>query len=52
MTEKNETSKPAEKKEQKRKKPVFVLPSGTLADRQILEEAFEIIDYQESPKKK
>ena len=52
MTEKNETSKPEEKKEQKRKKPVFVLPSGTLVDRQIVEEVFDIVDYQDNPKKK
>ena len=51
MTEKNENKKPEEKKEPK-KKPVFVLPSGTLVDRQLMEEVFDVVDYQDIPKKK
>ncbi|MBQ6223517.1 MAG: hypothetical protein IJJ44_12980 [Solobacterium sp.] len=51
MTENKEVKKAEEKKEQK-KKPVFVLPSGTLVDRQLVEEVYEVVDYQDISKKK
>jgi hypothetical protein len=51
MTENKEVKKAEEKKEQK-KKPVFVLPSGTLVDRQLVEEVFDVVDYQDISKKK
>ncbi|MBR2669239.1 MAG: hypothetical protein IKE36_05525 [Solobacterium sp.] len=51
MTENKEVKKAEEKKGEK-KKPVFVLPSGTLVDRQLVEEVFDVVDYQDIPKKK